>query len=42
MDKPDEHFRKGMIEVALLTVMVMALVASLRLLRAHEKEPAPK
>lgn len=42
MDKPDEHFRKGMIEVALLTVMVLALVASLRLLRAHEKEPAPK
>lgn len=42
MDKPGEQFHKGMIEVALLTVMVVALVASLRLLRAHEKEPAPK
>jgi len=42
MDKPAEEFRKGMLEVALLTVMVLVLVASLRLLRAHEKEPAPK
>ena len=42
VDKPGDVFRRGMIEVALLTVMVLALVASLRLLRAHEKEPAPK
>jgi uncharacterized membrane protein (DUF373 family) len=42
VDKPDATFQKAMIEVALLTAMVLALVASLRLLRAHEKEPAPK
>jgi uncharacterized membrane protein (DUF373 family) len=42
MEKPGDEFHKGMIEVALLTLMVLALVASLRLLRAHEKEPAPK
>jgi uncharacterized membrane protein (DUF373 family) len=42
MDKPGFDFHKGMIEVALLTLMVLVLVASLRLLRAHEKEPAPK
>jgi uncharacterized membrane protein (DUF373 family) len=42
MDKPEAAFHKAMIEVGLLTLMVLALVASLRLLRAHEKEPAPK
>ena len=42
VDKPASEFQKGMIEVALLTVMVLALVVSLRLLRAHEKEPSPK
>ncbi|HEX4381915.1 MAG TPA: phosphate-starvation-inducible PsiE family protein [Myxococcales bacterium] len=42
LDKPDTAFHKAMIEVGLLTVMVVALVVSLRLLRAHEKEPSPK
>jgi uncharacterized membrane protein (DUF373 family) len=42
MDKPEAAFHKAMIEVAVLTLMVLALVASLRLLRAHEKEPALK
>lgn len=42
MDKPAGEFQKGMIEVGLLTLMVLVLVASLRLLRAHEKEPSPK
>ena len=42
MDKPEAQFHKAMIEVGLLTLMVLALVISLRLLRAHEKEPSPK
>jgi uncharacterized membrane protein (DUF373 family) len=42
MDKPEAAFHKAMIEVAILTVMVLALVASLRLLRAHEKDPSLK
>jgi uncharacterized membrane protein (DUF373 family) len=42
LDKPEAAFHKAMIEVGLLTVMVVALVVSLRLLRAHEKEPSPK
>jgi uncharacterized membrane protein (DUF373 family) len=42
MDKPEAAFHKAMIEVAILTVMVLALVASLRLLRAHEKDPSPR
>jgi uncharacterized membrane protein (DUF373 family) len=42
VNKPGPDFHKGMIEVGLLTLMVLVLVASLRLLRAHEKDPAPK
>jgi len=42
MDKPEAAFHKAMIEVAVLTIMVLALVASLRLLRAQEKEPTLK
>jgi uncharacterized membrane protein (DUF373 family) len=33
VDKPDVAFRKAMIEIALLTGMVLAMVASLRMLR---------
>jgi phosphate starvation-inducible membrane PsiE len=42
MDKPEAQFHRSIIEVGLLTLMVLALVISLRLLRAHEKEPSPK
>jgi uncharacterized membrane protein (DUF373 family) len=39
MDKDAGHFQRAMIEVALLTVMVLALVFSLRLLRARVPSP---
>jgi uncharacterized membrane protein (DUF373 family) len=35
VDKPEAEFRKAMIEVAVLTAMIVALVTSLRMLRAH-------
>ena len=42
VEKSDSTFQKSMLEVGLLTVMVLALVASLRLLRkAKAAEPAP-
>lgn len=42
LDKPETAFRKSMIEAAVLTVMVLVLVASLRLLRAQvAKEGGP-
>ncbi len=40
VDKTEETFRKAMIEVGILTAMIVAIVVSLRLLRArgeHER-----
>ena len=36
-DSQPEHFRNGMLEIALLTVMVVALVGSLLMLRKREQ-----
>ncbi len=35
----DAHFQEAMVELALLTLMVVALVVSLRLLQARKKDP---
>ena len=40
-EKNPTHFREGMLEIALLTLMILALVGSLLLLRRRDAVPTP-